>query len=98
MRGFVESLKGKHYSEVIILADREATRACRNSMYPCNEFHHHSSDWCNYSKTLTEMIYFLRSEVKLKKPGGYAFDLFHSLQKSIDQQHLPSIQNTRESA
>jgi hypothetical protein len=42
---FIESVRGKDRSEVIILADREATRAYRNSLCSCDGFRHRSSDW-----------------------------------------------------
>jgi hypothetical protein len=91
LRDFVESLKGKNYSEVIILADHEATEAYRNALRSCHKPHFDSSGWCLYSKTLTEMIYFLRNEVKLKQPDNDTNNLFRSIQTGIDQENQKLI-------
>lgn len=91
LREFVESVRGKSYSEIIILADREATQAYRSALCSCDKFHHRSSDWCQYSKSLTQMIYFLRNEVKPKKADNYAYSLFHSLQSRTDKENLKFI-------
>jgi hypothetical protein len=91
LREFVESVRGKSYSEIIILADREATQAYRKALFSCDKLHHRSSDWCRYSKSLTQMIYFLRNEVKPKKADSYTYNLFHSLQNRIDQKNLKFI-------
>lgn len=82
---FVESVRGKDCMEVIVLADREATRAYRNSLCSCDGSRHRSRDWCQYCKNLTQMIYFLRHEVKPKKRDAYPYNLFHSLQNGIDK-------------
>lgn len=87
LRDFVKSLKGKNYSEVIILADHEATEAYRNALRSCHEPHHNSSGWCLYSKALTEMIYFLRNEVKFQQPDNDTNNLFRSIQTGIDQEN-----------
>ena len=91
LREFVESVRGKDCSEVIILADREATLAYRNALRSCHEPHHNSSGWCLYSKTLTSMIGFLRNEVKLKQPDSDTNILFHSIQAGIDQENQKLI-------
>jgi hypothetical protein len=91
LRDFVESLKGKNYSEVIILADHEATEAYRNALRSCHKPLFDSSGWCLYSKTLTEMIYFLRNEVKLKQPDNDTNNLFRSIQTGIDQENQKLI-------
>ena len=91
LRDFVESLKGKNYSEVIILADHEATDAYRNALRSCHKRHYDASGWCLYSKTLTEMIYFLRNEVKLKQPDSDTNNLFRSIQTGIDQENQKLI-------
>ena len=85
MRAFVESVKGKEFSQVIILAQPEATKVYRHALRLCNAFHHASSDWCQYSKPLTEMIFFLRNEVKYKQPDSDTNYRFHSIQNGIDQ-------------
>jgi hypothetical protein len=95
LRRFVESVRGKDRSEVIILADREATRAYRNSMYACDGLKHRSSDWCQYSKNLTQMIFFLRQEIKPKKRDAYPYNLFHSLQSGIDQKSMNIVGASR---
>jgi hypothetical protein len=92
---FVESVRGKGSSEVIILADREATRAYRNAMFACDGFKHRSSDWCQYSKNLTQMIYFLRQAVKPKKQDTYPYNLFQSLQNGIDQKSMKIYRASR---
>jgi hypothetical protein len=92
MRKFVESLKGKNYSEVIVLADREATQAHRNSLRSCHRPHFHNRNWCQYSKTLTNMISFLRNEVKFKNPDSETYSLFRSVQNGIDQASQKMIQ------
>ena len=91
LRDFVKSLKGKNYSEVIILADHEATEAYRNALRSCHEPHHNSSGWCLYSKALTEMIYFLRNEVKFQQPDNDTNNLFRSIQTDIDQENQKPI-------
>jgi hypothetical protein len=91
LRDFVKSLKGKNYSEVIILADHEATEAYRNALRSCHEPHHNSSGWCLYSKALTEMIYFLRNEVKFQQPDNDTNNLFRSIQTGIDQENQKLI-------
>jgi hypothetical protein len=91
MHDFIESIRGKDRSEVIFLADREATRAYRNSLRPCNGLRQHSSQWCQYSKNLVQMIYFLRHEVKPKKSGNYPYNLFHGLQNGIEQENRKSV-------
>jgi hypothetical protein len=93
LREFVKSVNGKDYSEVIILADREATLAYRNALRSGDDLHHNSSGWCLYSKTLSNMIGFLRNEVKLKQPDSDTNSLFHSLQNGIDQQNLKFIRH-----
>lgn len=92
---FIESVRGKDRSEVIILADREATWAYRNSMFACDELKHPSSDWCQYSKNLTQMIYFLRQEIKPKSRDTYPYNLFHSLQNGIDQKNMKIVRVSR---
>jgi hypothetical protein len=92
LREFVESLKGKECPEVIFLADREATQAYRNALRSCHRPHHHNSDWCQYAKTLTDMISFLRNEVKVKRTDGPTYSLFRSIQNGIDQESQQMIQ------
>jgi hypothetical protein len=87
LREFIESVRGKDFSEIIILADREATQAYRNALRSCHEPHHNYSGWCQYSKTLTNMIHFLRSEVKPKKTESFAYPLFYSVQNGIEQKN-----------
>jgi hypothetical protein len=94
LREFVESVKGRDFSEVIILADREATQAYRNGLRSCHDLHHSSSDWCVYSKALTNMIQFLRHDVKLKQPDSDTNMLFRSIQTSIDQENQKNIIRT----
>jgi hypothetical protein len=88
---FIESVRGKDRSEVIILAEREATRAYRNSMFACDGLKHRSSDWCQYSEKLTQMIYFLRQAIKPIKQDTYPYNLFHSLQNGIDQKSMKIV-------
>jgi hypothetical protein len=95
LREFVKSVNGKDYSEVIILADREATQAYRKALRSCHEPQHNPSGWCSYSKTLSNMIDFLRNEVKLKQPDSDTNSLFHSLQNGIDQQNLKFIRHDK---
>jgi hypothetical protein len=95
LREFVESLKGKECPEVIFLADREATQAYRNALRSCHRPHHHNSDWCQYAKTLTDMISFLRNEVKVKRTDGPTYSLFRSIQNGIDRQHQVNIRSHR---
>jgi hypothetical protein len=95
LREFVESVRGKDCSEVIILADREATRAYRNSLCSCSQFHHASGDWCQYCNNLTRMIHFLRQEIKPKKQDTYPYNLFHSLQSGIDQKSMNIVGASR---
>jgi hypothetical protein len=95
LREFVESLKGKGYPEVIFLADREATQAYRNALRSCHRPHHRNSDWCQYAKTLTNMISFLRNEVKVERTDVPTYNLFHSIQNGIDRQHQEMIQSHR---
>jgi hypothetical protein len=92
MRKFVESLKGKNYSEVIVLADREATQAYRNALRSCHRPHLHNINWCQYSKTLTNMISFLRNEVKFKNADSETYTLFRLIQNGIDQESQKMIQ------
>jgi hypothetical protein len=92
---FIESVRGKDRSEVIILADREATRAYRNSLCSCDGFRHRSSDWCLYCKSLTQMIYFLRHEVKPKKRDAYPYNLFHSLQNGTSLKSMKIVGASR---
>jgi hypothetical protein len=87
MGEFIESVRWKDFSEIIILADREATQAYRNALRSCHKPHHNSSGWCQYSRTLTNMIHFLRSEVKLKKTESVAYPIFYSVQNGIEQKN-----------
>jgi hypothetical protein len=91
LREFVESVRGRDFSEVIILADREATQAYRNALRSCHDLHHSSSGWCMYSNTLKNMIRFLRNDVKLKQPDIDTNILFRSIQTSIDQENQKLI-------
>lgn len=95
MHGFVESVKGRNYSEVIILAEAEATRAYRKSLCSCGQFHHTSGDWCQYSNTLTLMISFLRCAAKPKHQDRYPYNLFHLVQDEINQHKQSFIQSRR---
>jgi hypothetical protein len=91
LREFVESVRGKNDAEVITMADHEATRAYRNSLRPCDGLRQHSSQWCQYSKNLVQLIYFLRHEVKPTKSGNYPFNLFNWLQNGIEQEDRKSV-------
>ena len=91
LREFVESVRGKNDAEVITLADREATRAYRNSLRPCDGLRQHSSQWCQHSKNLVQLIYFLRNEVKPTKSGNYPLNLFNWLQNGIEQENRKSV-------
>ena len=95
LREFVESLKGKQYPEVIVLADREATQAYRNAMRSRHRPDHQNSDWCQYAKTLTNMISYLRNEVKVKRTDSPTDRMFRSIQKGIDRQHQVIIRSHR---
>jgi hypothetical protein len=99
LRTFAESLAGKDKSEIILLADREATRAYRNSLRCGSEHHPQSRDWCEYSRALTRLIYFLRNEVKVDKPNHPTRPLFRSIQKGARQEdrnrHLQSANHPR---
>jgi hypothetical protein len=87
LREFVESVKGKDCAEVILLADREATRAYRNSLCACDGFRHSSSDWCQYCNNLAQMIYFLRHEVKPKNRDSHPYNVFYALQNGLEKEN-----------
>jgi hypothetical protein len=99
LRDFAESLAGRDKSEIILLADREATRAYRNALRYGSEHHPQSRDWCEYSRALTNLIYFLRHEVKVDKPNHPTRTLFRSIQKGASredrQRHLQSADRLR---
>jgi hypothetical protein len=95
LREFVESVRGKDCSEVIILADREATRAYRNSLCSCDGFRHSSCDWCQYCNNLTRMIHFLRNEAKPKDRDIYPYNLFYSLQNGTEQENKEFLKTYR---
>jgi hypothetical protein len=85
LREFAKSLAGKNKAEIILLADREATRAFRNSLRSCHETHPQSRDWCEYSKALTSLIFYLRHEVKLDKPDHPIRSIFRSIQNNASR-------------
>lgn len=95
MCDFIESVRRKDRSEVIFLADREATRAYRNSLRPCDGLRQHSSQWCQYSKNLVQLIYFLRHEVRPTKSGNYPLNLFNWLQNGTEQENRKSVYKRR---
>jgi hypothetical protein len=96
LREFAKSLAGKNKAEIILLADREATRAFRNSLRSCHETHPQARDWCEYSKALTSLIFYLRHEVKFDKPDHPIRSIFRSIQNNASQTRPPRPSDSRD--
>lgn len=62
LKAFVESLRGKNYEDAILLTERESINAYRRALRPCRSDQLQSTNWCDYSRKLADMIAFLRCE------------------------------------
>lgn len=60
VKKFLEPLKEREASEVIIAADREATEAFRRGMRCRREASPDAMDWCEYSNRMKDVITVLR--------------------------------------
>ena len=76
---FARSMTGRDPAEVIVLADREATRAHRIALRSCRESRPRSNAWCEYSRALIRLVFFLRHEVKPGKIDRHMLTLLGSM-------------------
>lgn len=85
MKEFMESLKGRSFEDIILLAERESIRAYRRALRPCRSDGIPTIDWCNYSRRLVDMIEFLRSESKPLKLDTETRGLMVSMQQEFEK-------------
>ena len=76
---FARSMTGRDPAEVIVLADREATRAHRIALRSCRQSRPRSDEWCEYSRALARLVHFLRHEVKPGKIDRHMRTLLRSI-------------------
>ncbi|MCU0560861.1 MAG: hypothetical protein MUD16_11815 [Desulfobacterales bacterium] len=93
LKEFVESLKGRGFEDVILLAERESIRAYRRALRPCRGERFGALDWCDYSRRLVDMIEFLRSESKPLKLDSENRRLMVSVKRELEKMKAHSTGN-----
>lgn len=81
-REFANDVIGKHYDEIILVADRAATQAYRKALAGRRAADPQSCEWARYSDTLSGMIRYLRNEVKVRNSDAQISELFVTIQQS----------------
>lgn len=95
LKEFVKSLTCRGVEDVILSAERESIRAYRRALRPCRRDGVRTIDWCNYSRSLVDMIEFLRSESKPLKLDTETRGLMVSLKQEVEKLKTRSSKNVR---